>query len=100
MKISLENLDLEDSYNRAARAFAKCIVAEDADSLECEIGIPLTELVTKNEWINLKFELSDKNHFLKETRLALMSPSNENLGYYCYHEDENEDYVDDFLVFN
>ena len=54
---------------------------------------------TKNEWIKIQFFGSDKNHYVVEANLLLLSPDDSQIGYYCYHEDENGEYLDEYLVF-
>ena len=99
MKIKLNQISLDDMYLRAKTSFQYCIARDDNAVLNNEIDKPLNEITAKNEWIKIQFFGSDKNHYIVEVRLLLFSQSDEKIGYYCFHENENEDTLDEYLVF-
>src|SRR5688572_23069643 len=99
MKRRLDQMNFDVMYSKAKAAFEKCITTDGNRFLNEEIDIPVSEIITKNELIRIKFFGNNKNHYIVEARLLLFSQSDEKIGYYCYHEDENEEVVDDYLVF-
>jgi hypothetical protein len=99
MNTRLDQINLDFQYSKAKTAFEECITNPDNAYLNEEIDISVSEIITKNESVKIQFSGSDKNHYIVETLLLLFTPSGEKIGYYCYHEDENEEVVDDYLVF-
>lgn len=99
MKTRLDQINLDVQYSKAKTAFEEFITNPDNAYLNEEIDIPVSEIITKNESVKIQFSGSDKNHYIVETRLLLFTSNDEKIGYYCYHENENEEVVDDYLVF-
>jgi hypothetical protein len=99
MNTTLDRLSLDVQYSKAKAAFEECITNPDNEYLNEQIGISVSEILTKDESVKVQFSGKDKKHYLVETLLLLFTPSNEKIGYYCYHEDENGEIVDDYLVF-
>ena len=98
MRKRLDQINLDIQYSKAKAGFEYCIINE-GNELNEEIDIPVSEIITRNESVKITFSGKDKNHYLVETLLLLFTPSNEKIGYYCYHENESEEVVDDYLVF-
>jgi hypothetical protein len=99
MKTRLDQINLDVQYSKAKTAFGECITNPDNAYLNEEIDIPLSKIIIKNESVKIQFSGSDKNHYIVETLLLLSTPIGEKIGYYCYHENENEEVVDDYFVF-
>lgn len=99
MNTRLDQINLDVQYSKAKAAFEQCITNPDNEYLNEEIDIPISEIITKNESVKIQFSGSNKNHYIVETLLLLLTPNDEKIGYYCYHENENEEAVDDYLVF-
>ena len=99
MNSKLDQINLDFQYLKAKTSFQECITNPDNEYLNEQIEIPVSSIITKNESVKMQFYGSDKNHFLVETLLLLFTPSDKKIGYYCYHENENEEAVDDYLVF-
>lgn len=95
----MDNINLDVMYLKAKISFNECIANDDNKFLNQQIDIHISEIITKNEWIRIQFFGSDKNHYILEARLLLLSPGDKQIGYYCYCEDENGEYVDEYLVF-
>ncbi len=95
----LNQLNLDFQYSKAQAAFVECITNNDNGFLNDEIDISVSEITTKNESVKIQFSGSDKNRYIVETRLLMFTPSDEKIGYYCYHENEIEEVIDDYLVF-
>jgi hypothetical protein len=98
MNTILDQINLDVQYSKAKVGF-EAFITNEGNELNEQIDISVSEIITKNESVRIQFSGSDKNHYLIETLLLLFTPSNEKIGYYCYHEDENEEAVDDYLVF-
>lgn len=94
----VEKIDFETMYLKARDGFENCIVKNE-EEVDEEIGLRLKDIHTKENWIRIQFFGSDQSHYIVETNILLFHPSGEKLGYYCLHEDENGDVVDDYLVF-
>lgn len=99
MNTRLDQINLDVQYSKAKAAFEELFTNPDNEYLNEEIDIPVSEIVTKNESVTIQFSGNDKNHYIVETLLLLFTLSDEKIGYYCYHEDENEEVVDDYLLF-
>ena len=99
MNTRLDQMNLDVQYSKAKTTFEECIADPDSDFLNEEIDIPISEIITKNESVKIQFFGSDKKHYIVETLLLLFTPNDEKIGYYCLHEDENEEVVDTYLVF-
>ena len=99
MRKNLNEIDLDTQYSKAKAAFEECIANEDNKFLNEEIEMSVSKLITKNESVKITFFGSDNNQYLVETLLLLFKPNDEKIGYYCYLENESEEVVDDFLVF-
>ena len=99
MNTRLDQINLDVQFSKAKAAFEECINNPEDEYLSEEIDIPVSEIITKNESVKIQFSENDKNHYVVETLLLLFTPSDEKIGYYCLHEDEDEEVVDDYLVF-
>ncbi len=77
-----------------------CVLDPSNDFLKNEIDVPIAEITLIEQHIRVEFLKHDVNTFIVEVKLLLARPDNSSLGYYAYHEDENQTYVDDFLVFH
>lgn len=99
MRKRLDQINLDVQYSKAKAAFERCITNKDNEFLNEEIGISVSEIIAKNDSVKITFSGNDKNQYIVETLLLLFTPSDEKIGYYCYHEDESEEAVDDYLVF-
>jgi hypothetical protein len=97
--LSIDQINLDVQYSKAKAGFEGCITNPENEYLNEEIGIPVSEIVTKKESVRITFSGSEKSHYIVETLLLLFASSDEKIGYYCLHEDENEEVVDDYLVF-
>ncbi len=99
----LEKLDFEVLYSKAKIYFDECInncSAENNNELiDEEIGISLKDIVAKENYVRIQFFERNKTHYILEANLSLHYPNGDEFGYYCYHQDENGEVVDDFLVF-
>jgi hypothetical protein len=98
MKV-FDSAALEDLYARASIAFVSCIEDADSEFLNTEVSIPLSDIITKKGSIKVQFIGSDIRRYVTEAKLTLHTPSGEELGYYCLQEDENGNFVDEYLVF-
>lgn len=94
----IEEIDLDVQYKKARAALAESIENEEGLFFE-ELGVPAISVKAENEWVRVQFHESTKDRFVIETNLTLYSSESNKLGYYSLHEDENENVVDDFLVF-
>ena len=99
MRKRLDQINLDVQYSKAKAAFEYCVTDKDNEFLNEEINISISEIITKNESVKIQFSGSDKSHYIVETLLLLFTPNDKKFGYYCYHENENEEVVDDYLVF-
>lgn len=99
MKIELDQKDFANLYAKAEAGFKECIENNENDFLEDEIDIPEEEIETKENYIQIQFFGRDNEHFIVEANLSLYSPDGEEIGWYCLHEDENGEAVDDYLVY-
>ena len=76
------------------------IAAELNDAeLSGELGAPLDSIRTQHDWISVKFSGNDESSYEIETRLLLFLTGDKPIGWYCCHENENGEHLDDFLVF-
>ncbi len=96
--MKIEDLDLEEQYDKTRRALAECIEDENELFLQ-EMGFPAKLVSCVDEWVRVKFDGKSKESFVIETNLGLCSPNGERFGYYCLQVDKNGNVVDDFLVF-
>jgi hypothetical protein len=99
MDTRLDQINLDVQYLKAKAGFEKCVMNPNNEFLNKEINISVSKLITKNESVKIQFSGNDKNHYIVKTLLLLFTPSDEKIGYYCYHEDQNEEVIDDYLVF-
>ncbi len=99
MSRKLDQIDLDALYLLAKTGFDECISNEGNAYICEEIKLPVNQVATKNDWVRIQFDGIDAENYLIEVRLLLFSPSNKEIGYYCYHENQNGEVVDDYLVF-
>ena len=99
MSTRLDRINLDVQYSKAKAGFDGCITNPNNEYLNEQIEIPVSKIITKNESVKIQFSGNDRNHYIVETLLLLFTPNDEKIGYYCYHEDENEEYQDEYLVF-
>jgi len=99
MRSELELPDFDRLYRSAKESFRACISGKDRAMLQSEISTPLDEIVTKKDFVRITFTGKHPSTYLLETKLTLQAPNGNDLGYYCLHQNENGDCVDDFLVF-
>lgn len=94
----MEDLDLDVQYQKARISLSEDLEAEH-DLFMDEVGIPAVSVKCVDEWVRVKFDGRSKATYVIETNLGLYSPDNTRFGYYCLHEDQDGNIVDDFLVF-
>jgi len=94
----LNGIHLDDLYAKAKIAFDECIANQKAE-LSGELGVSISLIRTRNDWVSVKFCGSDERSYTVETRLLLYLHDDDPIGWYCYHENESGEVVDDFLVF-
>ena len=99
MRTISNDIDLAALYSKAKAAFKKSIENKENGILQSETDVPLDGLQTTEEWIRIQFSGLEKSNFEIEVRLDLTSPDGVRLGYYCYHENESGEHIDDYLVF-
>lgn len=100
MRQKLDEMNLDVQYSKAKAAFEHCITDKNNEFLNKEINISISEIITKNESVKIQFSGNDKNHYIIETLLLLFTPNDKKIGHFCYHENENEEIVDDYLIFD
>ena len=96
--MKLDKLDLTALYAKARDSYWQCSAGERDLFME-EIGEPPESIKPENDFVSIKFSGTDRNSYIIETRLNLRSSNGEVIGFYCIHEDENENVEDDFFVF-
>ena len=90
----------ENLYLRAKGSYYECILDPSNDFLKNEIDVPIAEITLIEQHIRVQFLKYEVNNLIVEVKLLMARPDNTILGYYAYHEDENQVCVDDFLVFD
>ena len=96
--LDMVEIDFDALYERAGNSFDECRVENEALFLE-ETGHPSTSISTKGEWVKLQFWGRDKDCYVVEVKLVLLSQSGQEIGWYSRHENEKREVVDDYLVF-
>jgi len=91
-------MDFTALFTKARSSFERCIRANS--DLVSEINMPLDSLIPEDEWIKFQFLNVEDKHFDVEARLALFAPNGDRIDYYCYHESDTGEFVDEFLVFD
>lgn len=95
----MKNVELQSKYLRAQTALRECLLLDENRFLQDELRFSIDKIVVDNDSVIFRFTGNDSGHFIVETRLRLLSPDKIECGYYTYQEDENEEVIDDFLVF-
>src|SRR5688572_16338387 len=98
--LSIDQINLDVQYSKAKASFERSIAdPADNEDIKDEIDIPISEIITKIGSVRITFYESEKSHYMIETFLLLFTPSGEKIGYYSLDENENEEVIDTFLVF-
>ena len=92
-------MDFNRLYANALDSYKACVQPDDNEDLQTQVQIPLGDIVPAPEWIKIQFFGTDTDHYITETRLKLLSQSDEEIGWYSILEDENGNCMDDYLVF-
>jgi hypothetical protein len=95
----LDEIEFEELYSKARNAFYEC-ASDQVREIQLETGVSFESIKTVSESVRVTYWGNNKNIFTIETKLNLFSSDGRPLGWYCLHEDENGDIVDDFLVFD
>lgn len=90
----------ENLYLRAKASYYKCVSDPSNEFLKNEIDVPIAEITLIEQHIRVQFFKHEVSKLIVEVKLLLARPDNTILGYYAYHEDENQICVDDSLVFD
>lgn len=96
--MELDKIQLDALYAKAEAGFIEC-AANQADEIVAETGVPFDSIVAVWESVRITISGVNKDSYTVETKLTLRSDIGQVLGWYCLHEDENENFIDDFLVF-
>lgn len=91
--------DLLTNYAKARMALQRCLMRDENQFLDAELTFPIDRIVVENDCVIMQFFGTDSDSFIIETRLKVVSPEGNQFGYYAYQEDENGNFLDDFLVF-
>ncbi|WP_343558926.1 hypothetical protein [Sphingobacterium sp.] len=96
---SVHNQILENYFKRAIDSYHSCIKQEENSCLFNEIAIFATD--TQLELNSIKFLYNDMRsaNYVIEVRLNLLSKES-NVGYYTLILNEEDEALDDYLVFN
>ncbi len=97
--VKFNKKDLELIYSRTKASFEKCVRDEENKFLENEIEIPITSIVTKEEFVKIQYLEYQIDNFVIEAKIQLLSQSNKIIGSYTYYEDESGVGIDDNLMF-
>ncbi len=98
--IKLNDINFGMLYSITKEAFQECISLEDNDFLKNEVNFPLDSIVTKEDFISIKFWEYSTKEFIIEIKLILLDQKGEKIGRYHYLIDEKNEVVDDILVFD
>lgn len=96
--MKLDKIKFDELYVKARVAYSECAAA-DPDVFINELGAPFESISTKDASVGVTFDGTDPDHYLLETKLELVSDGGVSIGWYCLHEEESGEVVDDFLVF-
>ncbi|SNR16238.1 hypothetical protein [Tenacibaculum jejuense] len=90
--------ELELKYSKAKNAFEKCINYEENEYLSDEIGFSVKDIIVKYDSVKIEYSYSS-GICLTSIKVLLLSEKNERIGTFTLVEDDNEDIIDDILVF-
>ena len=96
--MGLDRIHLPTLYARAREGFAQSAGQSPALSVE-ELGMSWGSIGTQENSVSVRFSGLDSKSYVVETKLDLISTESEVIGWYSLLEDENENVVDDYLVF-
>jgi hypothetical protein len=96
LKILLPKLSL--LYENAKKSFNECILNKDNDFLRDEINIPIEDIILIEKDIKFVFSQKFFDRYIIEVCLLLFA-ENKEIGKYLYFENENNEGIDDSLVF-
>lgn len=90
--------DVFQFYEKARQSMNQCFENEGNKFLKEELGFPIDEMELREKSIKIVFSGRDFRNFIIEAYLLLYK-GDEEFGKYTYCENENNEVVDDFLVF-
>ncbi len=96
--MKLDKVHLPTLYAKARVGFIGSTENDPSLSMN-ELGVPWDSIAASEKCVCVRFFGTDSKSYVIETTLDLLSATGERIGWYSLHEDENENVVDDFLVF-
>jgi len=98
MKIEINEQELSLLYNRAKKGYEACIYNKDNEFLKDEVNEPPGSILVVEKNVKIVLSHNRPNELLLEANLMLFIKDRE-IGKYVYIEDENGQYIDEFLIF-
>lgn len=96
MKVEILKNDFEKFYSRAKKGYQKCI--EGNGYLQNQVDIPISSIVIKEHDVKIVFVKDITDMYQVDIRLILYAAEDE-IGEYVYSLDEEDEVVDDMLLF-
>lgn len=97
MKAAIESFS--DLFVRGRTSFHQCIFNPDNDQLKNELDIGLDEIVLKEDFISFRFDSFEVDLYVVIVSFRLYSPDGHYVGKYEYHQNGQNVFIDDKLVF-
>ncbi len=98
MIFDINKQELSRLYNKTREMYSNCIQNKDNSFLQEEILIPLEQIELKNSSIKVCFSQDIDNRYSWETSITLWDGSSI-IGKYIYIEDDQRNFLDEFLGF-
>lgn len=95
-----DHTTVENFYSKAYESYTGCVQDELYSFLSEEMEMPLSEIKTKNDSVEIRYSDTDPESLQIGIRLSLWTEAGEELGYYELVLDSEYKVKDDFLVFN